>query len=118
MHHRRYLVVNKESYLDSFHQSWERLLAAAQLGLVPMVPPCPGWNVASLVGHMGFVFTFWNKWVRDRPRQGDDAARAELMAERAEALPGFSAWRDAGFSAEATPPGVIDFAQRYQTELE
>ncbi|HCF99520.1 MAG TPA: hypothetical protein DEV93_03140 [Chloroflexi bacterium] len=117
--------MNKQQYLVAFDQKWQQLLEAARLGLEPPIAACPGWTVGSLVGHMGSVFTFWNKWVRDRPRAADKAAAAELRAERERLLPGMSAWRDvgdagddrAGFRLEAMPPGVFDFAGRMQAEL-
>jgi uncharacterized protein (TIGR03083 family) len=109
--------MDKQAYLSAFDQNWQGLLQAAELGWDAPVPSCPGWNVGALVGHMGSVFTFWNKWVRDRPRGYDEVAIAELRAELDEALPGFTAWRKQGFTAEAAPAGAREFAQRYQTEL-
>jgi uncharacterized protein (TIGR03083 family) len=111
------VIVEKREYLQAFDTNWERLLAAAALGVKSPVPSCPGWNVGSLVGHMGSVFTFWNKWVRDRPRGSDDASFKDLRAEREARLPGFSAWREKDFVWEAAPLGVRDFARESQAEL-
>jgi uncharacterized protein (TIGR03083 family) len=110
-------IVRKEQYLAVFNTSWEQLLQAAEMDMEAPVPSCPGWNARTLVGHMGGVFTFWNKWVRDRPRPADAAAITELHAEREAALPGYLTWREQGFTAAATPPGVVQFATRYQAEL-
>jgi uncharacterized protein (TIGR03083 family) len=117
--------MDKQQYLAAFDRKWEWLLEAARLGVEPPVASCPGWTVGSLIGHMGSVFTFWNKWVRDRPRPADGVAAAELRAEREELLPGLGAWRDvdfigddhATFRVEAMPPGVFEFAGRMQAEL-
>jgi hypothetical protein len=111
-------TMDKKAYLQAFLDNWEGIQHAATLGMEPAVPSCPGWNVGALVGHMGGVFTFWNKWVRERPRGYDDVAFAELRAEREAGLPGFGAWRKKSFAFEELPPGVMEFAQRYQTELE
>jgi uncharacterized protein (TIGR03083 family) len=112
------VTLDKRAYLQAFDDNWRRLLAAAELGMDSLVPSCPGWSVGALIGHMGSVFTFWNKWVRDRPRGGwDDATVAELRAERDARLPGFSAWRDNNFAWEAAPPGVVEFAKQTQAEL-
>lgn len=111
------VIVDKHEYLQAFDANWERLLAAAALGVKSPVPSCPGWTVGSLVGHMGAVFTFWNKWVRDRPRASDDAAFKDLRAEREARLPGFSAWREKDFAWESAPLGVLDFAKESQVEL-
>jgi uncharacterized protein (TIGR03083 family) len=109
--------VDKQAYLAAFDRNWQKLLQAADLGLEDPVPSCPGWNTGALVGHMGSVFTFWGKWVRERPRALDRAALIELQKEREEALPGFSAWREGGFTAHGVPPGVREFAERCQVEL-
>ncbi len=67
--------MQKDQYLEIFSSSWEQLLQAATIDPEAPVPSCPGWNARALVGHMGGVFTFWNKWVRDRPRAaGEDTA--------------------------------------------
>lgn len=110
--------MNKDQYLDAFHRRRAGILQAAELGLDEPVFACPGWDVAALAGHVGGVYTFWTKWVRERPRGSDDEAFRELTAEREAKLPGYGAWRESGFVKDARPSGIIDFARETGDELE
>src|SRR5579859_3353729 len=82
----------KAYYLDYFRRNRDAILQAAALGLDPPIKGCPGWDVAALTGHMGRVYTFWLKWVRERPRGHSKEAWAELLVDRDARLPGYVAW--------------------------
>jgi uncharacterized protein (TIGR03083 family) len=108
----------KNKYLDHFHSNRAAILSAAAVDLDAPIKGCPGWDVAALTGHMGRVYTFWLKWVCERPRGASKEAFAELMAEREARLPGYIAWRDPEFHKEARPAGIVEFARDTGNELE
>lgn len=110
--------MDKSQYLDVFTANRAAILNAAELGLSPPVEGCPAWNVGVLVGHTGGVFTFWLKWIRERPEAPSQEARTELMVERNTRLPGYDTWAESGFKLEALPDGVVDFARSTGDELE
>ena len=104
-------------YLDIFDENRAAILAAAELGLDNDVDGCPGWDVGTLVAHCGAAYTFWNKWIRDRPINGrDQQSWVDLQAERSRRLPGVQ-WHDSGFPKQERPPGVIEFAREIGDEL-
>ncbi|HEV3310760.1 MAG TPA: maleylpyruvate isomerase family mycothiol-dependent enzyme [Chloroflexota bacterium] len=110
--------MNKHEYLDIFSSNRAAILAAAELGLDAPVAGCPGWDVGALVAHMGGVYTFWGKWVRDRPRGWSDEAQSALTAERESELPGFGEWRAANFPSAGRPAGIVEFARSTGDRLE
>jgi uncharacterized protein (TIGR03083 family) len=67
---------------------------------------------------MGRVYTFWLKWVRERPRPYSREAYQELLADRDTRLPGYNAWERAGFPTESRPDGIVPFARRSGDELD
>ena len=77
----------KSYYLDHFRRNRSAILGAAALGFDPPIKGCPGWDVAALTAHMGRVYTFWLKWVRERPRGYSREAHQELLADRDARLP-------------------------------
>jgi uncharacterized protein (TIGR03083 family) len=66
---------------------------------------------------MGRVYTFWLKWVRERPRGYSREAYQELLADRDSRLPGYNAWEKAGFPKDARPDGIVPFARQTGDEL-
>jgi len=74
--------------------------------------------VAGLTGHMGRVYTFWLKWVAERPRGFSREAMAEVVTDRDVRLPGFGAWQGAGFPKESRPEGIVEFARRAGDDLD
>ncbi len=108
----------KAYYLDHFRQNRDAILEAAALGFDAPIKGCPGWDVAGLTGHMGRVYTFWLKWVSERPRGYSREAWAELMADRDIRLPGYPAWEAAGFPKDERPTGIVTFARQVGEELE
>ena len=112
--------MDKDTYLRYFRENRDAILAAGELGLDRPVKGCPGWDVAALVGHVGVVHTFWLNWIRTRPNGPTPETGKQLLAERETLLPGFTAWRDAGFSVEARPEttAIWEFVRKTGDELE
>ncbi|MBV9282849.1 MAG: maleylpyruvate isomerase family mycothiol-dependent enzyme [Chloroflexi bacterium] len=108
----------KAYYLDHFRRNRSAILEAAALGFDPPIKGCPGWDVGALTAHMGRVYTFWLKWVRERPRPYSREAYRELLADRDTRLPGYNAWEKAGFPRESRPDGIVPFARRSGDELD
>ena len=107
----------KAHYLDRFRRNRAAILEAAALGFDRPIKGCPGWDVAGLTGHMGRVYTFWLKWVRERPRAASREAFEELAAERDARLPGYTAWDRAGFPSASRPDGIVPFTRQAGDEL-
>ena len=108
----------KAYYLNHFRQNRAAILEAAALGFDRPIKGCPGWDVAGLTAHMGRVYTFWSKWVRERPRGMGREAMNEIAADRDARLPGYTAWDRAGFPRESRPEGIIPFARTTGDELD
>ncbi|HZU12745.1 MAG TPA: maleylpyruvate isomerase family mycothiol-dependent enzyme [Chloroflexota bacterium] len=108
----------KAYYLGHFRRNREAILAAAGLGLDRPITGCPGWDVAGLTGHMGRVYTFWLKWVSERPRGFSREAMSEIAADRDVRLPGYTAWDQTGFPRDARPDGIVPFARHAGDELD
>ena len=108
----------KAHYLDQFRRNRAAILEAAALGFDRPIKGCPGWDVAGLTGHMGRVYTFWLKWVRERPRAASREAYGELAAERDARLPGYTAWDRAGFPTASRPDGIVPFTRQAGDELD
>lgn len=108
----------KASYLDHFRRSRAAILEAAALGFDRPITGCPGWDVAGLTAHMGRVYTFWLKWVRERPRGFSREAFTEIAADRDARLPGYTAWDQAGFPQASRPNGIVPFARQAGDELD
>jgi len=108
----------KDYYLDHFRRNRAAILEVAALDFDPPIKGCPGWDVAGLTGHMGRVYTFWLKWIRERPRGFSAEAWAEILADRDARLPGYVAWEKAGFPTESRPEGIVRFARQAGDELD
>src|SRR5579872_27139 len=108
----------KAYYLGQFRENRRAILDCGALGFDPSIPGCPGWDVAALIGHMARVYTFWLKWVTERPRGFSREAFAEIVAGREARLPGFSAWMDAGFPKASRPSGLMEVAEQSGDELD
>ena len=108
----------KTYYLDHFRRNRSAILDAAALGFDPPITGCPGWDVGGLTAHMGRVYTFWLKWVRERPRGFSREAFREIAADRDARLPGYTAWDRAGFPKDSRPDGIIPFARHTGDELD
>jgi uncharacterized protein (TIGR03083 family) len=108
----------KAYYLDHFRRNRAVILEAAALGSDRPIKGCPGWDVAAVTAHMGRVYTFWLKWVRERPRGFSREAFKEIAADRDARLPGYTAWDKAGFPKESRPDGIVPFARQAGDELD
>jgi uncharacterized protein (TIGR03083 family) len=108
----------KAYYLDHFRRNRAVILEAAALGSDRPIKGCPGWDVAAVTAHMGRVYTFWLKWVRERPRGFSREAFKEIAADRDARLPGYTAWDKAGFPKESRPDGIVTFARQAGDELD
>jgi uncharacterized protein (TIGR03083 family) len=108
----------KAYYLDNFRHNRAAILAAAALGFDPPIKGCPAWDVAGLTAHMGRVYTFWLKWVRERPRSFSREAMNEIAADRDARLPGYTAWDRAGFPSDSRPNGIISYTREAGDELD
>jgi uncharacterized protein (TIGR03083 family) len=108
----------KSRYLDLFRRNREAILDAAGLGFDPPIKGCPGWDVAGLTGHMGRVYTFWLKWIGERPRGFSREALREIAADRDARLPGFTAWDRDGYPAASRPEGIVQFTRQTGDELD
>jgi uncharacterized protein (TIGR03083 family) len=108
----------KAHYVDHFRRNRAAILEAAELGFDPPIRGCPGWDVAALTGHMGRVYTFWLKWVLERPRGLSQEAFKEIEADRDLRLPGYTAWDAAGFPKESRPDGIVPFARQAGDDLD
>jgi len=111
-------VALKAYYLDHFRRNRAAILEAAALGFDRPIKGCPGWDVAAVTAHMGRVYTFWLKWVRERPRGLSREAFKEIAADRDARLPGYTAWDKAGFPKESRPDGIVPFARQAGDELD
>jgi uncharacterized protein (TIGR03083 family) len=108
----------KAHYLDHFRRNRAAILEVAAMGFDPPIKGCPGWDVGGLTGHMGRVYTFWLKWVGERPRGYSREAYQEVVAGREARLPGYPAWEKAGFPSESRPDGIVPFARETGDELD
>ncbi|HLJ69287.1 MAG TPA: maleylpyruvate isomerase family mycothiol-dependent enzyme [Chloroflexota bacterium] len=108
----------KAYYLDRFRRNRAAILEAAALGFDAPIKGCPGWDVAGLTAHMGRVYTFWLKWVSERPRGFSREAMNEIAADRDARLPGYTAWDRAGFPRASRPDGILPFARQTGDELD
>jgi uncharacterized protein (TIGR03083 family) len=111
-------VALKAYYLNHFRRNRAAILEAAALGFDRPIKGCPGWDVAAVTAHMGRVYTFWLKWVRERPRGFSREAFNEIAADRDARLPGYTAWDKAGFPKESRPDGIVPFARQAGDELD
>jgi uncharacterized protein (TIGR03083 family) len=111
-------VALKAYYLDHFRRNRAAILEAAALGFDRPIKGCPGWDVAAVTAHMGRVYTFWLKWVRERPRGFSREAFNEIAADRDARLPGYTAWDKAGFPKESRLDGIVPFARQAGDELD
>lgn len=59
-------MLSKAEYLRSLAGNNQRFVAAAEVGLDPKVPGCPGWSVGQLVVHLGDVYDFWSRIVESQ----------------------------------------------------
>jgi uncharacterized protein (TIGR03083 family) len=108
----------KGYYLDRFRRNRAAILEAAALGFDRPITGCPGWDVAALTAHMGRVYTFWLKWVSERPRGYSREAFNEIIHERDARLPGYNAWEGAGFPKDSRPDGIVPFARQAGDDLD
>jgi uncharacterized protein (TIGR03083 family) len=108
----------KDYYLDRFRRNRAAILEAAARGFDRPIKGCPGWDVAAVTAHTGRVYTFWLKWVRERPRGFSRQAFSEIAADRDARLPGYTAWDKAGFPKESRPEGIVPFARQAGDELD
>ncbi len=108
----------KAYYLDHFRRNRVAILDAAALRFDRPIKGCPGWDVAAVTAHMGRVYTFWLKWVQERPRGFSRDAFNELAADRDARLPGYTAWDKAGFPKESRPDGIVPFARQAGDDLD
>ncbi len=111
-------VALKAYYLNHFRRNRAAILEAADLSLDRPIKGCPGWDVAAVTAHMGRVYTFWLKWVRERPRGFSREAFKEVAADRDARLPGYTAWDKAGFPKESRPDGIVAFTRQAGDELD
>lgn len=111
-------VALKAYYLDHFRRNRAAILEAAALDFDRPIKGCPGWDVAAVTAHMGRVYTFWLKWVRERPRGSSREAFKELAADRDARLPGYTAWDQAGSPKESRPDSIVPFARQAGDELD
>ncbi len=111
-------VALKAHYLNHFRRNRAAILEAAALGFERPIKGCPGWDVPAVTAHMGRVYTFWLKWVRERPRGFSREAFKEIAADRDARLPGYTAWDKAGFPKESRPDGIVPFARQAGDELD
>lgn len=107
------MELDKTTYLTLLRADSEALFAAAELGLEPPVSACPGWTVGALVGHIGSVYTAWNKRVRER-----DQDTADILPEDFAGLPGFYEWAGRDFVSSAMPPGLLAWAKAQADALQ
>lgn len=106
--------MDKHDYLRALHDNFGCIAEVAHRGLEPQVPACPAWNVGGLVGHLGTVYTAWNKRLRHQG-EGEPAIEPEDFA----GLPGFVDWNEANYAAHAAPEGVLEWTEhRFMTLAE
>ncbi|MFF1342292.1 maleylpyruvate isomerase family mycothiol-dependent enzyme [Streptomyces sp. NPDC058290] len=64
----------------AFEKAIRRAIAEAGDGPVPLVPSCPGWSAADLVGHLGGVHRFVGRILRDRLAEAPDHTDLAIFA--------------------------------------
>src|SRR5947209_371295 len=92
--------MEKAAYLAAIHRDAAALADEAERGLDAPVPSCPGWLVADVVGHIGFVHRLWAYYIRNRLQE---PAPAPLPLGD---LPGLDAWLDRPAGARASLDGL------------
>ncbi len=75
--------MDPQTYLDAVEREGRRLLDVAGGCLHQQVPSCPDWDVAALVGHLGWVYEYVTQLVAERSTERPDL-RAPVPPERAE----------------------------------
>lgn len=76
------------SYVDAIGEEADRLAHVTGRGFAQMVPTCPGWSVADLVGHVAIVYEHWTARLDAAdPEQEDGADGADGASVAAEAGP-------------------------------
>lgn len=110
--------MDKEGYLSTFRTNTQGLVAAARLGLDPLVPSCPGWTVADLVAHIGGVDWYWWNHVSSRAQEQSGFPPKETFAP----YPGIPAFLNASWDGKANPadapPALIDWYAEGARRLE
>jgi uncharacterized protein (TIGR03083 family) len=106
-------MLEKDSYLTAFHSESTALAEAARLDPQAPLPSCPGWTIATLLGHLGAIYISIAKNIR--VGQGEDVVH-EL--EDLELTPEFANWFEHDYSPETTPSTVIEWYQRSAADLE
>jgi len=110
--------MEKETYLAAIQTNAALLAEGARLGLDAPVVGCPGWLVADVVGHIGFVHRTWAYYVRNRLQE----TVSDVPDEDLGALPGLDTWlerpSDARGSLLGLPEGVIAWGSQGARELE
>ncbi len=108
--------LSKETYVRAIQENVPLFVDAAEKGLTPPVPSCPGWYVATLVAHLGEVQRFWALQIRERAQE-----MQQLPQSAFDECPGLSKFFD-GVDAgspdlSSIPPGLIDWYRRSAEQL-
>jgi len=104
--------MDKRGYIDAVRRESDAIVAVAQRGLAAPVPPCPGWTVGTLVGHLGNVFGGRAAIVRAR-----SSVELQLAPEDYAAYPGIAAWFESDLNADAMPPDVLPWFEDMATGM-
>ena len=106
-------MLDKNSYLNAFRSDSAALAEAAQLGPQAALPSCPGWTIATLLGHLGAIYISIAKNIR--VGHGEDVVQELGDLELA---PEFEEWFQHDFTLETLPPTVVEWYQQAAADLE
>jgi len=106
-------MLDKTSYIHAFNAETSALTEAARLGVDAMIPSCPGWTVAALLGHLGGIYVMVAKNIS--MGGGEDVVNelADLELE-----PAYERWFSEGRATAPPPPSVVDWFAESVRRLE
>ncbi|MBI5090220.1 MAG: maleylpyruvate isomerase family mycothiol-dependent enzyme [Actinobacteria bacterium] len=94
-----------DRFIESLHTSGARFSAAVRRGpLDASVAACPGWTIAELARHMGYI----HRWARLAAATGAVPDESQIDAPPAEDATALAEWIDAGVAALAPVLAELD----------
>lgn len=97
----------------AFHREREALARAAATGLGALVPSCPGWNMATLLAHLGGAYAYVAKTIASGT--GEDIVQE---IEQLGLPPDIEQWFREDRAPERMPPTVLTWYSATGDELE
>lgn len=102
--HKGHPTLDKSTSISTFHGEAAAIADGARRGIDTAIPSCPGWTIATLLGHLGEVYTCVAKYVVSQTTQDFIQEREDL-----ELTPPYETWFRQEFAPAAIPPDVVDW---------